>query len=180
MIGKTINSTKHVTLAKAKEILRQRGKDGDLLYEQVGSLAYCEKFAKISEKEAQQLVDDVVELGVSEESAIKVADIIPRFKSQLAAILAKENPEISQDKQDKIFDILAPYQEKAQEHAKKVAEQKIADDAAKAAAEAKAQAAAEEAAKEEPKKEKEEKEEAPATEEAKPKKERKSKKAEKT
>ncbi len=171
MIGKNLNSSKHVTISEAKDILKARSKDGDLLYEQAGSLAYCEKFAKISEKEARKLVEELVEMGVSEESAIKIADIIPRYKSQLAAILAKESPEVAQDKQDKIFDMLAPYQERAAEHAKKMAEQKQQEEAAKAKAEAEAAAAAEAKEEEDAKKEAAEKEEAP-----KAKKEKKSKK----
>ncbi len=183
MIGKNINSIKHVTIAKAKEILKQRSKDGDLLYEQAGSLAYCERFAKLPEKTAQKIVDELVEMGISEESAIKVADIVPDHKTQLGAILAKETPEVPQSKQDSIFEILAPYQKQVQEHAEKMAEHKHQQEIA-AAKEAEEKAATE-AVKEEaekPEKVKKEmekhervKEDAPIAE-TKPKKERKTKK----
>ncbi|MFA5105831.1 MAG: RNA polymerase Rpb4 family protein [Candidatus Micrarchaeia archaeon] len=175
MIGKNLNSSKQVTVAAAKEILKARSKDGDLLYEQAGSLSYCEKFAKIPEKDAQKIVDELVGMGIGEESAIKVADIIPKYKSQLAAILSRESPEVPQDKQDKIFDMLAPYQERAQEHSKKMAELKQQEEAAKAQAEAAAKEAEEKAANaaEEEEKAKEEEKAEPA---AKPKKEKKAKK----
>ena len=117
MIGKNINSSKPVTLAQAKEILEVRAKDGELQFEQAGSLAYCTKFSKVSAKEAEKLVGHIAAGKVTEELAGKMVDIMPKHKSQIALILSKDKVEISDDEAEKILKLLAPHAEKKAEEA---------------------------------------------------------------
>ena len=92
-------SSKPVSLSEAKEIFEKRKKEEEELgYEQQQTLEYSEKFAKHSAKDAESLVKGLMKnKKLNEETAIKIADIMPKNVETLKAILLKDKVELSEE-----------------------------------------------------------------------------------
>jgi DNA-directed RNA polymerase subunit F len=90
MIAEKIISKKPVTLADVKELMKDRSKEKELVYEQDMTLKYVDKFAKLSAAKAKKLVEELLEIkGVDEEFAAKIADILPENKDTVLFIAPK-------------------------------------------------------------------------------------------
>ena len=136
MIGKGANEVRPVTLAEVEKILEKRqGLIGEFGFEQQTTLDYARKFAKIKLSEAQDLTSELEKLGVKNETAVKLADILPVNKHQLMLILAKDS--LPEKKISDVEELIAKYAKKA----KKIESSKETPEVA-----AKAEAAATEAA----------------------------------
>lgn len=93
-----IKKTSAVPLAKAKEILAKRQEDGELGYEQAQALEHAEKFTKSEPDAMKRMVEALKKHDrITEELAVKVADVAPNEPATLKAILAKERIEISDE-----------------------------------------------------------------------------------
>ena len=85
-------SSEPISLSEVKEILEKRKKeDTELGYEQQQTLDHSEKFSKHSAKESASLVKELLKnKKLSKETAIKIADIMPKNIETLKAILLKD------------------------------------------------------------------------------------------
>ena len=111
MIQEKILSKRPVSLAEAKEILKERVKEKEEpSYEQDMSLKYVEKFSKLSPSKAEKLVEDLTKIdGADDAFAVKVCDILPETKETLQLLLQK-NSKIKESDFDKILDLVKKYQ----------------------------------------------------------------------
>ena len=149
MIGKGANEIRPVTLSEVEKILDKRqGTGGEFGFEQQTTLAYARTFAHLKLSDAQEMVKELEELGLPPAAAVKVVDILPKVKSQLLLILAKDRVDLSEKKIGEVEAIVAKYSKKAK---KLVIEKPPEAPAAEAAAPAEANAG--EAKKEEAKEE---------------------------
>jgi len=81
-------SEKNVSLSEALSLLEKRKKDGELGYEQQNTLDYLQEFAVLSEKDSNALARELCELGLTEEQAISIVNIMPKKEDEVRAVLA--------------------------------------------------------------------------------------------
>ncbi len=110
MIVKSIVKEELLTLAEVKEILDQiklsRADEEELGYELRRAMRHAEIFAKGSAEESKRIVEELMKLEkMTQEIAIKIADIRPKTKDELRAIYAKERFTLSEEELDRILDI---------------------------------------------------------------------------
>ncbi|MDE1873646.1 MAG: DNA-directed RNA polymerase subunit F [Candidatus Micrarchaeota archaeon] len=106
MIGKSQSDRKPVTSAEALAILEDRKEDGELGYEQKLAYEHMKKFVTASPDDAKKMVKELMEYGVSESTAIKIADIMPIEVTQLKHILAKEKKTFEEDEVGKMMEVV--------------------------------------------------------------------------
>ncbi|HLC69081.1 MAG TPA: hypothetical protein VJH24_04540 [Candidatus Bilamarchaeaceae archaeon] len=100
-------STKAVGVGTVKKILGERAKDEELGYEQQQSLEHAEKFAQLDEKATAKLVEDLCKVEkLTEETAFKIADVLPRQPETLAAILVKDKVDLTEEELRNVLGIL--------------------------------------------------------------------------
>lgn len=112
MIGKSETEKRPVTSAEALEILEKRSKDSELGYEQKLAYDHIKKYVAISIGDAKKMVKELMEYGVSEQTAIKIADVMPLDVTQLKHILAKEKKTFEEDEISKMMDIVQSHRGK--------------------------------------------------------------------
>ncbi len=126
MIGNGARKIRPATLAEVEDILKKRqGTRGEFGFEQQTTLEYAEKFSHLSLKDAQKMLNELEELEIKPEVAAKIVDILPKNKSQLLLIFAKDKLDLPEKKMKKIEEITGKYAKKAKKFVpKKPAEKK--------------------------------------------------------
>lgn len=103
-----IKSSRPVSVCEAKEILVRRKEDGELGYEQGQAHDNSERFGTIEAKKAAKVIETLAKFDkISEELAVKIADIRPDNAATLRAILVKDRIELSEDEINSIIKELA-------------------------------------------------------------------------
>jgi DNA-directed RNA polymerase subunit F len=111
MIGKQLKEQKAVSLADVMEIMEKRKGDGELGFEQQTTYDYLKARTLIEPKKAAHLVKDLLDDGkLSLESAIKVADILPKSESQLSVVVSKERHTFTKAELGEILKIVEKYE----------------------------------------------------------------------
>lgn len=115
MIGKGATEIRPVTLSEVEKILdkRQGSGGGEFGYEQQTTLSYAKTFARLKLSDAQGMVSELEKLGVPLATAVKIVDILPKVKPQLALILAKDRVELPEKKLAEISSIVEKHSKKA-------------------------------------------------------------------
>ena len=110
MIGEKILEEKYVCLAQVKELLKDRKtEDKEPTYEQAGTTKYVKQFAKLTDKQAEKLIDELMKLeGITVEFAVKIADILPKDK-EIVKIMVKKGETISDETIEKILELTEKY-----------------------------------------------------------------------
>lgn len=106
MLVEKIVSRKPVSLASAKEIVKERlkGKEGDPTYEQDMTMKYVDDFAKLTRPKADKLVKDLLEIeGIDETLAVKIADLLPTKPQVLELLIFKKYP-LTDEQKKKVLD----------------------------------------------------------------------------
>jgi len=80
-----------VSMSQVEAMLKERKKDSELIYEQKKTLQYAKEFAKIDEKKAEELIAELEAAKIERKVAVKVADIMPRNKSELRILFEKHH-----------------------------------------------------------------------------------------
>jgi DNA-directed RNA polymerase subunit F len=123
MIVKEVISEQVLTLAEAKEILNalrksgheKGGKEGteeeEMRYERRKASEHTAKFAKLGAKESRALINELLALEkMKEEIGVRIADLMPKSKSEVRAIYAKERYTLTEANIEKILDCVAKYE----------------------------------------------------------------------
>jgi DNA-directed RNA polymerase subunit F len=93
-----VKSSSVVSVSHAKEILSERQEDGELGYEQAQALEHAEKFCTEKPEKCKKIVEALAKHEkISEDLAVKIADIRPTDPATLKAILAKDRIEVSDE-----------------------------------------------------------------------------------
>lgn len=92
MIAEKILKRKPVSLAEAKEMVKERLKTSEApTYEQDMTLQYVDKFAKVTRANAEKMAEELQKIeGVDAWLAVKIADVLPQEKPVLELLLAKK------------------------------------------------------------------------------------------
>ncbi len=110
MIGKRTEDARPASLPEVKELLEARAVQPDFGYEQQTSLDYSKKFAKIEKAKADKLVAALMEIdGMKIETAVKLADILPSYKSTLPSVFAKDKTPLSDAIAAKVMETLESF-----------------------------------------------------------------------
>ena len=105
------NDVKLVSLSEVKNILKKVSKERkEISYEQRIALEHAQKFAKLSVKQTNDLIKDLMNLEFLEQSHVfKIADLLPTSYDDAKTIFAKERVTLSDEEIKKIFDIVGKY-----------------------------------------------------------------------
>ncbi len=111
-IFKEVLEEEHLTIAETKELLAEIEaerveQDRDMRYELARAIEHVNRLATLDPEEAQALVDDLRELDVVDEAiAYKIADLLPRDRTELRAIYAQERYSLDGDQLDEILAVV--------------------------------------------------------------------------
>jgi len=96
-------------LKKCEKIYEKEGKE--LLHEQRLALEHARKFAKLSLKDTQELIQKLkeIELELTPEQIVKIADLLPKDVDTVRAIFAKERFKYTAEEIQSIIDIVDQY-----------------------------------------------------------------------
>jgi DNA-directed RNA polymerase subunit F len=102
---------RYVSLAEVKNILKKISKERkELNYEQRIALEHASKFARLSAKDTENLINDLMNLKrLEERHAYKIADILPMTADEVKSIFAKERFTPNDNDIKNILDIVKKY-----------------------------------------------------------------------
>jgi DNA-directed RNA polymerase subunit F len=118
MIGRRVTKRRVASLAEVEKLLRERG--GELGYGQQASLEYAKKFAKVGKETADELIEKLTQNEkISAWTAVKIVDVMPKYKSQITAIAVKEKCDLTEKEKDEVIKIIAEALPKKEEKEEK-------------------------------------------------------------
>ncbi|MCD6477327.1 MAG: DNA-directed RNA polymerase subunit F [Candidatus Aenigmarchaeota archaeon] len=101
---------KPIPMAKAKERMIKREKQGEIGYEQKLALEHLKKFTKLTEKEAEELVKELsAVIKMSDETLISIVDILPKDADELRLLFSREKFNLKDEEINKILEIVKKY-----------------------------------------------------------------------
>ncbi len=114
MTFKEVLDFEYITAAEAKDIMEdivaKRKEKGELSFETRKTMNYLNAVVKIAPEKARKIVEEVSRLPlVSEEMAIKIAEILPEIPDEVRVIFAKERITLGQEEIEQILDIVKKY-----------------------------------------------------------------------
>jgi DNA-directed RNA polymerase subunit F len=102
-------SSKPVPDAEIKKVLEERKKGGEELgYEQVNALEHADAFVKADEKKANALVKKLLSVNekLDEETAVKIANVMPKTPELLKTILSWHKTELGDEEVDALLKVI--------------------------------------------------------------------------
>ena len=111
MIVKSVLKEDLMTLAEVKEALDaiklKRADEEELGYELRRAIRHAELFVHGTAEESRRMVEELMKLEkMTQEIAVKIADVRPITKDELRAIYAKERFTLSEEELNGILDIV--------------------------------------------------------------------------
>ncbi|MEW6528616.1 MAG: hypothetical protein AB1391_01875 [Candidatus Micrarchaeota archaeon] len=99
-----LNSSIPLTFANVEEILKAREKDGELGYEQNQTKEYVEKFSRCTKKEAEKLVEKLMEnKKITRAVAVIIVNISPKYAETIKTIALKDKIELNDEEVEEII-----------------------------------------------------------------------------
>ncbi|MFB6095820.1 MAG: RNA polymerase Rpb4 family protein [Haloferacaceae archaeon] len=105
-----------LTVSEVKEILeeveeeRALDEEREMRYELTRAIEHVNRFALLDPEESRELVARLQELEkVDEPTAFKIADLLPRNRTELRAVFAQQRYALDGDELDEILNVVAEY-----------------------------------------------------------------------
>ena len=115
-IFKEIVDEEYLTIPEVKELLadieteRSLDEERELRYELARAIEHVNRFADLEPAESRQLVEELETLEkVDEETAYKIANLLPQDRDELRAIYAQQRYTLSGDELDDILNVIKQY-----------------------------------------------------------------------
>jgi len=115
-IFKTKVDEEYLTVSQTKELLgrvedeRAVDEEREMRYELARALDHINRFAFLGPEESMDLVEELLELEkVDEPQAYKIADLLPRDRTELRAVYAQERYALDGDELDEVLNLVAKY-----------------------------------------------------------------------
>ena len=90
--------------ARAKEIIEDKAKKGELKFEQKNSLDVLKKFVKLDSEKTNALVEDLKKVEkLRERHVMNIVNFLPEDRDDLRAILGKEYSSLTDDEIDQVL-----------------------------------------------------------------------------
>ena len=103
-------SEQYVTLAEVRDLLTEEHEKRELLTSQKAAMEHARTVCEISADDAKQIVEEVRKIkGVSESSAVKIADMLPQYPEDVRAIFSKERITLDPKTIDQIIGVVGKY-----------------------------------------------------------------------
>ena len=103
-------SEKYVSLAEVKSMLEAEESKREISQAQRSSLEHAQAIVKLSIDDTNKLIAEMKEFDfVTDFTAFKIADLLPRYPEDIRAIFAKERVTLDADNIKKIIDIVDKY-----------------------------------------------------------------------
>ena len=106
----------YLTVSQTKELLgrvedeRAVDEEREMRYELARALDHINRFAFLDAEESLDLVEELLELEkVDEAQAYKIADLLPRDRTELRAVYAQERYALDGDELDEVLNLVAKY-----------------------------------------------------------------------
>ncbi|WP_224268727.1 RNA polymerase Rpb4 family protein [Haloprofundus salinisoli] len=106
----------YLTISEVKPLLqdveaeRAADEERELRYELARSIEHVNRFAVLDPEESRELVEELLEQEkVDEQTAFKIADLLPQDRNELRAVYAQQRYALSGDELDDILDVVAKY-----------------------------------------------------------------------
>ncbi len=105
-----MSEEKYVTLAEIRDLLTKENESRDLLTSQKAAMEHARSISPISLEQANELINELLAFEeVTENLAVKIADILPLHPEDLRAIFSKERVVLEADVTNGILEIVAKY-----------------------------------------------------------------------
>ena len=104
-----ILSSRNLTLPEAREILEKRNEEGEMIDVQNRTLEYLQRFSRCDSNKVKPLLKDLEELGVEEEIAVNIVNIVPGNIDDLRTIVSAGEKTYTTDQLKKILSKLEEY-----------------------------------------------------------------------
>lgn len=115
LIGEQLIDRKTVSLADVKDLLVKRKKEKELTYEQDMALKYSKQFCKLTVAQTKKMIHELKEFeGITEDLAIKIADLTPTELPVLKLLIPKEI-KIADDVLNKVLEISLKFSKEKKE-----------------------------------------------------------------
>lgn len=101
---------KAVAMAEAREILAKREKAKELGYEQKLAMEHLKKFTKLKPDEAKKFLTELAAIvRMSDETAVQIANLLPKTIDELRLIFAREKFSLKEDEINRILELVKKY-----------------------------------------------------------------------
>ena len=109
VLGRRIVDIKDVNLDEVRQILEQSSTE--LGFEQVKTLEYSKKFAKLPKEKAAEMTEELMEAvaKINRTKAVKIVEIMPKKADEISAIFAKETFTLTDEEVQKIIETVNKY-----------------------------------------------------------------------
>ncbi|MHA2379512.1 MAG: RNA polymerase Rpb4 family protein [Candidatus Thorarchaeota archaeon] len=105
---KEIISEEETTLPRVKKLLSQRGKEGELSFQQNITLEHASTFSKMAPAVAEKLVDRLIKnFGLTRAQAVQVVNIAPTTVEELRTILDARSTDVTDEQISEIVQIVS-------------------------------------------------------------------------
>ena len=96
--------------SKAKELIENREKEGELKYEQKNSLEVLRKFDKLDSKKANELIAELKKIEkLRERHIISIVNFLPEDKEDLRSVLHKDYSSLTDEEIDSVLKTVKAY-----------------------------------------------------------------------
>lgn len=95
---------------KAKELLEEREKAGELKYEQKNSLEILRKFVKLDSKKTEELIAELKKIEkLRDRHIVSIVNFLPEDREDLRAVLHKDYSSLTDEEIDEVLKIVKKY-----------------------------------------------------------------------
>lgn len=109
MIGEELLSRKPLTLSKVKNLLKKRKEESELTYEQEETLKYASTFCKVTKKQRDKIMEELLKLEtINEELAVKIIDLLPQ-EIEIMRMLPEKKDEVKEEDLVAALEIIKKY-----------------------------------------------------------------------
>lgn len=98
-----------VSLSEVKTMLEEAAEEREeLTYEQKIALEHARRFARVDEKAAKAIIDDIMKAfpQIDRKFAYRIADLVPQDPDDVASIFLKSRQELSPEECEKVVEII--------------------------------------------------------------------------
>jgi len=103
-------SEQYVTLAEVRDILTEEHEKRELLTSQKNAMEHARAVCTLSAEDSKKIVEEVRTInGVTENAAVKIADLLPKYPEDVRAIFSKERLNVEPKTIDQIVEVVSKY-----------------------------------------------------------------------
>ncbi len=104
---KEIISEEEVTLPQVKKLLTQRGKEGELSFQQSITLEHAGAFSRMAPAVSVKVVEKIIKnFSFTRAQAVQIVNIAPTTIEELKSILSQRSTSLSEEQMIEIVDLV--------------------------------------------------------------------------